>query len=73
VEKEVDVRHLGFDYSLNGAHQLVGTCSIHLGRGRVINDPAPNFHVTVRARMQDKSLKYTPRAKWTKGAEVYVE
>ncbi|EIN07594.1 hypothetical protein PUNSTDRAFT_103627 [Punctularia strigosozonata HHB-11173 SS5] len=47
--------------------------TFHLGRGRVINDPAPNFHVTVKARVQDTSLKYTPRARWAKGTEVYVE
>ncbi|KAJ2976403.1 hypothetical protein NUW54_g11571 [Trametes sanguinea] len=45
----------------------------HMGRGREIpQDTPPNFHVTVRERMQDPSLKYTPRAKYTLGKEVYV-
>ncbi|KAI9058264.1 hypothetical protein FKP32DRAFT_1688725 [Trametes sanguinea] len=45
----------------------------HMGRGREIpQDMPPNFHVTVRERMQDPSLKYTPRAKYTLGKEVYV-
>ena len=46
---------------------------IHLGRGRQISDTKPKFHVSVRERMQDQNLKYTPRAKWTAGTELYVE
>ncbi|KAI0333677.1 hypothetical protein GY45DRAFT_1244065 [Cubamyces sp. BRFM 1775] len=47
---------------------------IHLGRGRDIpTDAPPKFHVTVRERMQDTTLKYTPKAKWTPGTEVYVD
>ncbi len=46
---------------------------IHLGRGREIPDIKPKFHVTVKERMQDQDLKYTPRAKWTTGTETYVE
>ncbi|KAF8885707.1 hypothetical protein CPB84DRAFT_1850310 [Gymnopilus junonius] len=44
--------------------------SIHLGRGRKIVDPQPNFHATVQKRIQ--ALSYTPKAKWAKGTEVYV-
>ncbi|KAH9891558.1 hypothetical protein C8Q73DRAFT_650292 [Cubamyces lactineus] len=47
---------------------------IHMGRGRdVPTDAPPKFHVTVRERMQDPTLKYTPKAKWTPGTEVYVD
>jgi uncharacterized protein (DUF2235 family) len=45
--------------------------SIHLGRGRKIVDPQPNFHATVMTRMQSP-LKYTPKAKWKAGTQVYV-
>ena len=45
-----------------------------MGRGRdVPTDAPPKFHVTVRERMQDPTLKYTPKAKWTPGTEVYVD
>ena len=46
---------------------------IHLGRGRQISDVKPKFHVSVKERMEDQNLKYTPRAKWTAGTESYVE
>jgi len=48
---------------------------INLGRGRRIpeSDIPPNFHITVRDRMQNASLEYTPRARWTPGTEIYVE
>jgi len=45
--------------------------TINLGRGRLVY-AKPKFHVTVKERMADKSLKYTPRARWTHGTEVYV-
>ncbi|PIL22453.1 hypothetical protein GSI_15141 [Ganoderma sinense ZZ0214-1] len=45
---------------------------IHLGRGRDLPNK-PKFHVTVKERMEDADLKYTPRAKWTAGTEIYVE
>ncbi|EIW59114.1 uncharacterized protein TRAVEDRAFT_28448 [Trametes versicolor FP-101664 SS1] len=45
----------------------------HLGRGRQVPVDAPlKIHETVRERMQDPSLKYTPRAKWTAGTETWV-
>ncbi|KAI8968695.1 hypothetical protein BD414DRAFT_503974, partial [Trametes punicea] len=38
---------------------------IHLGGGRQVPEvTAPKFHVSVRHRMQDARLKYTPRAKY---------
>ncbi|KAF9465244.1 hypothetical protein BDZ94DRAFT_1234674 [Collybia nuda] len=45
--------------------------SFHLGKGREIQDSHPLFHATVKRRMES-SLKYSPRALWTKGSEVYV-
>lgn len=51
--------------------------SIHLGKGREIvdfdRDGGPKFHVSVRDRMGDKSLKYEPKAHWKHGTEQYVE
>jgi len=51
--------------------------SIHLGKGRLIPDHGPEsppkFHVSVKERLADKALKYTPKAKWKAGTEVYVE
>ena len=46
--------------------------SIHLGKGRDILEPHPNFHVTVQKRMKS-SLNYEPKATWAAGTEVYVE
>lgn len=45
--------------------------SFHLGRGRKIVDPQPNFHATVMKRMQSP-LRYTPKARWKAGTQVYV-
>lgn len=46
---------------------------MHLGRGRYKNDTDPLlFHETVRIRMADASLKYTPKLKYTPGEEKYV-
>jgi len=47
--------------------------TFNMGRGRNIFDEHPNFHSSVKTRMQDTSLKYTPRAKWTAGTEVYID
>jgi hypothetical protein len=44
-----------------------------LGRGRNIYVTNPKFHITVKDRMDDAKLKYTPKAVWKKGTEVYVE
>jgi hypothetical protein len=44
----------------------------NFGRGREITGGPPNFHITVKKRMES-SLKYTPRARWTQGTEVYVD
>ncbi|KAF9013136.1 hypothetical protein BDQ17DRAFT_1386764 [Cyathus striatus] len=43
----------------------------NFGRGRTINDPKPIFHATVKERIQ--GMKYTPKAKWAKGSETYIE
>jgi len=45
----------------------------HLGKGRTVVDPKPNFHYTVKERMANAALKYQPKAKWVVGTEVYVE
>lgn len=46
---------------------------LHLGRGRYKNDTDPMlFHETVRIRMADASLKYTPKLKYKPGEEKYV-
>jgi len=46
--------------------------SIHLGRGRDILEPHPNFHVTVQKRMKS-ALNYKPKATWAAGTEVDVQ
>ncbi|KAF7987004.1 hypothetical protein HWV62_91 [Athelia sp. TMB] len=58
--------------------QWVNKWSIHLGKGRNIpccdgQGGGPKFHVSVKERMEDQALKYTPKAVWKKGSEVYVE
>lgn len=46
---------------------------MHLGRGRYKNDTDPLlFHETVRVRMADASLKYTPKLQYTPGEEKYI-
>ena len=47
--------------------------SMNMGKGRVIHDCGPNFHISVRDRLNDETLNYTPRAKWKVGTEKYVE
>jgi len=44
----------------------------NFGRGRVIHEDHPYFHITVKERIKDAALKYYPNARWTKGQEVYV-
>ena len=46
--------------------------SIHQGKGRNIQEPHPNFHVTVQKRMKS-ALNYKPKATWAAGTEVYVQ
>jgi hypothetical protein len=49
------------------------TWRFNLGRGRYVNKSGPLlFHETVRMRMEDAELKYTPQARYTKGQETYV-
>ncbi|KAJ7601160.1 hypothetical protein C8J56DRAFT_912301 [Mycena floridula] len=45
----------------------------NLGRGRAILDPHPNFHTSVKDRMDTAALAYKPKATWTSGSEVYVQ
>ncbi|KAI5119043.1 hypothetical protein M0805_005909 [Coniferiporia weirii] len=45
----------------------------HLGHGRYVEQTGSLlFHETVRMRMADTALGYTPRARYTKGTEAYV-
>lgn len=68
-------KQIRFDVLLDAFnHELTRKIRMNLGRGRLITDDRrPKFHVTVKQRMADKSLKYEPKAIWEKGSEVYVE
>ncbi|KZT12113.1 uncharacterized protein LAESUDRAFT_670416 [Laetiporus sulphureus 93-53] len=47
--------------------------SVHLGKGRHL-PPNPYYHITVKERMQDKALRYRPRAILQHGSEIkYVD
>jgi len=50
---------------------LISFRSFNFGRGRKVVDEKPNFHATVKQRMES-TLNYTPKAKWKEGSEVYV-
>ncbi|KAI0822340.1 hypothetical protein BC628DRAFT_1327757 [Trametes gibbosa] len=59
--------------ALNKAGQWGTRFCSHLGRGRQAPVDQPMLiHETVRERMQDPNLKYTPRTKWKRGTEIYV-
>ncbi|KAF9525476.1 hypothetical protein CPB83DRAFT_859308 [Crepidotus variabilis] len=45
--------------------------SINLGKGRKIREEQPIFHASVKTRMLHE--KYTPKARWKEGSEVYVQ
>jgi len=45
----------------------------NLGKGRIIPDLQPNFHITVKERMEDVSLGYKPKAQYQNGSQVYVQ
>lgn len=60
-----------FELGLTLRSSSFALCSCHMGRGRNIVDPHPNFHVTVQKRMKS-ALNYKPKADWTPGTEVYV-
>lgn len=51
-------------------HRRIG---FHMGRGRHIPNTKPNFHQTVKTRIEDTALKYKPAAKWYEGTQNYVE
>jgi len=44
--------------------------TVHLGKGRTIQQPNPVFHISAQMREQEDS-KYKPKAKWT-GTPSYV-
>lgn len=54
------------------AYHVIWVTSIHLGRGRHLPQK-PIFHITVQERMNDAALKYTPKAVWPHGTEIYVQ
>ena len=60
-----------FELRLNLRSSPFALRSCHMGRGRRIVDPHPNFHVTVQKRMKS-ALKYKPKAVWKAGTEKYV-
>ncbi|KAI0030542.1 hypothetical protein K488DRAFT_53987 [Vararia minispora EC-137] len=47
-------------------------CAFHLGEGRGIPD-GPLLHESVKRRMDNEKMKYTPRARWKVGTETYVD
>ncbi|KAI0308354.1 hypothetical protein B0F90DRAFT_1682100 [Multifurca ochricompacta] len=55
----------------NSENKWVTRWSFHLGRGRWV-PKNPLFHKSVKTRMDDSTLKYKPRAQYTKGTETYV-
>ncbi|KAI0248622.1 hypothetical protein BJV78DRAFT_1131065 [Lactifluus subvellereus] len=56
--------------SQNEEGQWIGNC--HWGSGREL-PPHPVFHESVRTRMRDSSLYYSPRAQYVEGSERYIE
>ncbi|KAH7925576.1 hypothetical protein BV22DRAFT_1064625 [Leucogyrophana mollusca] len=46
--------------------------SIHLGKGRIVPYTKPQFHHTVKERMDYKPLAYKPKAIYNYGHEVFV-
>jgi len=52
--------------------QWVKQWGIHRGRKRVL-PPKPLFHKSVEKRMAQRYSKYSPKAKYKKGTETYVE
>ena len=50
---------------------LVTFFRFHLGRGREVPSH-PLFHESVKTRMEDPVMNYSPRAQYRKGTEKYV-
>lgn len=38
----------------------------------MIPDNVPNFHISVKDRLNDDTLNYTPKAQWKAGTERFV-
>jgi len=51
--------------------EWVGEWGLHFGRGRELPS-RPLFHESVKTRMSDPVLDYSPRAQYEKGTELYV-
>lgn len=60
-----------FTYQSVVTNQWVSKWSIHLGRGRFV-PPDAQFHESVKYRMDDDALKYTPRARYRQSTVTYV-
>ena len=54
-----------------GWNKFSDLCRFHLGRGREVPSH-PLFHESVKTRMEDPLLRYSPRAQYRKGTEKYV-
>ena len=50
---------------------LLTTCRLHLSRGREVPSQ-PLFHESVKTRMDNPVLNYSPNAQYEKGTEKYV-
>jgi len=50
---------------------ILTTCRFHLSRGRDVPSQ-PLFHESVKTRMDNPVLNYSPRAQYEKGTEKYV-
>ena len=57
--------------SHNAVYALLILCRFHLGRGREVPSH-PLFHESVKIRMENPLLNYSPRAQYKKGTEKYV-
>lgn len=60
-----------FTYQSVVTNEWVSKWSIHLGRGRFV-PPDAQFHESVKYRMNDSALKYTPRAKYKQSNITFV-
>ena len=67
----IEVVPTNFTYQSVVTNQWVSKWSIHLGRGRFV-PPQASFHESVKYRMDDRALKYTPKARYQHSNITYV-
>ncbi|KAI0322401.1 hypothetical protein OF83DRAFT_1094151 [Amylostereum chailletii] len=60
-----------YSYQSPETNQWVSKLSFHLGRGRYV-PPNPKFHDSVKLRIDQTEMDYTPRARYQAGTETYV-